>query len=264
MAASASSPGVQPWTDAAETEIAGIATRYRRASGLLMKTIMYFGGKAENLLERLPDAAKDRIEEVTAQALHWSYDRAATLSDDPRMPRLGPWANRVAVTATGAAGGFGGLPAALVELPVTVTTMFGAIRKVAVMHGFDPQDDEIRLECIRVFGSGGPLAEDDGVETTFFGSRIAINGATVKAAISAVAPRFAAVIGQKLASQTLPVLGAVAGAGVNYTFISYYEEMAHVRFALRRMALTLGPERVNAAFRASTARRPVRRRPPRS
>jgi hypothetical protein len=45
------------------------------------------------------------------------------------------------------------------------------------------------------------------------------------------------VLGQKLAAQTVPVLGAVAGAATNYAYTSYYQEMAHVHFGLRKLAI---------------------------
>jgi hypothetical protein len=46
------------------------------------------------------------------------------------------------------------------------------------------------------------------------------------------------VLGQKLAAQTVPILGAVAGAATNYAYTSYYQDMAHVHFGLRRLAIT--------------------------
>jgi len=39
-----------------------------------------------------------------------------------------------------------------------------------------------------------------------------------------------------LATQTVPVIGAVAGAATNYAFTSYYQEMARVYFGLRALA----------------------------
>ena len=45
------------------------------------------------------------------------------------------------------------------------------------------------------------------------------------------------VLSQKLAAQTVPVLGAVAGAATNYAYTSYYRDMAHVHFGLRRLAI---------------------------
>ena len=44
-------------------------------------------------------------------------------------------------------------------------------------------------------------------------------------------------MGQKLAAQTVPLLGAVAGAATNYAYTSYYQEIAHVHFGLRKLAI---------------------------
>jgi len=35
----------------------------------------------------------------------------------------------------------------------------------------------------------------------------------------------------------VPVLGAVAGAATNYAYTSYYEDVAHVHFGLRKLAI---------------------------
>jgi uncharacterized protein (DUF697 family) len=59
----------------------------------------------------------------------------------------------------------------------------------------------------------------------------------MQAIIARVAPRLAVVMGQKLAAQAVPVLGAVAGAATNYAYTSYYTDVAHVHFGLRRLAV---------------------------
>ena len=66
--------------------------------------------------------------------------------------------------------------------------------------------------------------------------------------ISKVAPRFATILSQKLASQAVPILGAAAGAGTNYAFMQYYVEMAHVHFGLRKIARDYDDEAVASAF----------------
>ena len=55
--------------------------------------------------------------------------------------------------------------------------------------------------------------------------------------IAQVAPKLGIVLGQKLAAQAVPVLGAVAGAATNYVYSGYYREMARVHFSLRRLAV---------------------------
>jgi hypothetical protein len=70
----------------------------------------------------------------------------------------------------------------------------------------------------------------------------------VQRIITAVAPRLAAALGQKLAAQAVPVLGAVTGAALNATFLNYYREIARIRFALLRLSETHGAEQVLASF----------------
>jgi hypothetical protein len=233
-----------PSTDRVARELAALAARHRDAAGLVMRAVNLVGGLAENRLERLPDPVKEMIEAATLRGLRLAYAAAAY----PAAPRTGRWANRVAVVCSGAAGGAGGLATAVVELPFTVATMFAALQRVAAAHGFDPADPAVRLECLQVFASGGPLADDDGVNTSFLASRVAVTGQTVHAALRAVVPRFAAALGQKLAAQTAPILGAAAGAGINLAFIRYYEEMAHVRFGLMRAAREVGEARARDLF----------------
>ena len=51
-----------------------------------------------------------------------------------------------------------------------------------------------------------------------------------------------------LAAQTIPVLGAAAGAGLNLAYVRYYREMAHVRFGLLKLAQSHDPQLVSRAF----------------
>lgn len=98
------------------------------------------------------------------------------------------------------------------------------------------------MECLRVFAVAGPLARDDGTDLGFFTARMTITGAGLNGLVARVAPKLAAVLGQKLAAQTAPVLGAVAGAAVNFAFTSYYQEIAHVHFGLKRLARDSGQD----------------------
>jgi len=87
----------------------------------------------------------------------------------------------------------GGLPTALAELPVATTVIFRAVHHVAVEYGEDPDAEATCMECLAVFGAGGPGTDDDGVDTAFIGARLSLSGAAVNGLISRVAPRFAAV-----------------------------------------------------------------------
>lgn len=218
-----------------ETELDALARRYQRAGGLGLQILNLVGDSAEGLLKRLPAQVRDRLDRTTELALT-SAMRAANgsrriVADQP------DWLNLTVTTAMGAAGGFGGLPSAMAELPVTTTVLLRAIQGVARDHGFDPESESVQFDCIRVFAAAGPLEEDDGTDLSFYTSRVAITGAAVQTLIAKVAPRLATVLGQKLAAQTVPVLGAVAGAATNFAYTSYYQEMAHVHFRLRKVAI---------------------------
>ncbi|MEP3863574.1 MAG: EcsC family protein, partial [Paracoccaceae bacterium] len=128
-------------------------------------------------------------------------------------------------------------PTALAEVPVTTTLLLRVIQGVAVEHGFDPNSENVRFDCVQVFASAGPLEHDDGADIAFLSARMALSGAGLQALIARVAPKLATVLGQKLAAQAVPVLGAVAGAATNYAYTRYYTDMAHVHFGLRRLSI---------------------------
>ncbi|MYM54834.1 EcsC family protein [Thalassovita mangrovi] len=218
-----------------ETELDALAARYRGAGGVGIQVLNMIGGQAEQLLDRLPESVRSNLDGATEKALSLSMKAAhrsrGLIGDQPG------WLTTTVTTAMGAAGGFGGLPSALAELPVTTTILLRAIQGVAAEQGFDPAAENVQFDCIRVFASAGPLDHDDGADTAFLTTRLTMNGATVQALISKVAPRLAHVLGQKLAAQTVPVLGAMAGAATNYAYTSYYQDMAHVHFRLRRLAI---------------------------
>ena len=154
---------------------------------------------------------------------------------------------------TGAAGGAAGLAGSLIELPVTITVMLHAIRAEAQAAGYDPDTDAVRLACLEVFSAGSPLRGDDGINTAFLSARMTLAGGTLQRVLAAVVPRLAVVLGEKLALQAVPVLGAVTGAALNAVFINYYREIARIRFRLMRLSEVHGAEKVLTGFAAAQA-----------
>jgi hypothetical protein len=227
------------------TEIDVLARRYRRANGPVMQLMNRLGNSLEGQLDLLPEPMRAQLETVTTRALEAAYMAAR------RTPDLGQRGPMLAVVVSGAAGGSGGIATALAEIPVSVTLILNAIRAEARAAGFDPDASGVREDCLLVFCAGSPLAGDDGVNTSFLTARLALSGQAVQNLITTIAPRFAAVLGQKLAAQTVPVLGAVTGAALNAAFLNYYREIARIRFALRRLSEVHGEAPVLAAFKAA-------------
>ncbi|MFA7433122.1 MAG: EcsC family protein [Gemmobacter sp.] len=229
----------------AGAEIARLAARYRAAGGGVMGLVNGFGTRLEERMQALPAPVRARLDSVVRGALEGAYGVAR------RSPALPARGHVALACASGAAGGAGGLATALAELPFTVTLILHGIQDVAGGHGFDPAGEATRREVLRIFGSGGPLRSDDGVDSAFLGARLTLTGPAIQRMISLAAPRVAAALGPKLAAQSVPVLGALAGAGLNAAFLGYYREMAHVRFGLLTLAARHDPVAVMAAFRAA-------------
>lgn len=232
-----------------DLEVSGLAVRYRRANGPVMALMNRIGGSLEAQLNLLPKGVRDQIEALTAQALSRAMDVAA-YGDKARD--FGPRGPMALAMASGAAGGLGGIVTAMAELPVTITIILHAIRRAAANNGFDPDTPSIRAECLAVFGAGSPLAGDDGANTSFLGARLAVTGPSLQALIAKIAPRLAAALGPKLVAQSVPLLGAVAGAGLNAAYISYYREIAEIRFGLLRLSERHGVDAVLVAFGQAT------------
>jgi len=220
-----------------EDEILDLIARYRAASGPGMQLLNLLGGSVDDLIQQLPVAVQDRLTGATEKALNIALGVAT--ESRRAVPDQAGWLNSAVATTMGAVGGFGGISSSLIELPVTTTILLRAIQGVAVDQGFEVESEAVRFDCIRVIGSAGPLARDDGTNLGFLSARITLTGATMQRVIATVATRFAAALGHKLAAQTVPVLGALAGAATNYVYTSYYQEMAYIHFRLRRLALEM-------------------------
>jgi hypothetical protein len=230
-----------------EPEVAELALRFKRANGPVLQLMNMASKAAESALSGLPSEYKAPVERAVVQALEAAYGLAGT------APSLGNRGSMAAVLVSGAVGGTGGFATVIAELPVTITLILNAIQAEAREAGYNPEEDEIRAECLRVFDAGSPIAADDGINTSFIATRLALTGPTVQNLIRAIAPKLAIVMGQKVAAQAVPVVGAITGAAFNAAFLNYYRDMARIRFGLRRLAEVHGTDAVLEAFRAAIA-----------
>ncbi|MDQ2065832.1 EcsC family protein [Xinfangfangia sp. CPCC 101601] len=231
---------------ALDPQIAALARRYRCAGGPVVTLMTKLGSSFERQLSALPKGLRDRVGRLTETALSGAWlvaDRGARA-----LPQPGRRVTTLAVLASGAAGGAGGLATSLAEVPVTVTVILHAIRAEAIAAGFDPNAPEIRAECLQVFSAGSPLSGDDGIDTSFLSARLSLTGPAVQQLIQQVAPKLAAALSQKLAAQAVPVLGAATGAALNAAYLGYYRELAAVRFALLHLSQDYGTAEVLEAF----------------
>lgn len=238
----------QPSDEDAIAELKAVARKYQGADGILMKAVQSVGrlteGAAATVIGLSPDTLQSALEKIFEQLLDLSTaaNRLGGLRDAPNL------VNRVGIALSGAVGGWFGIAGILPDLAASTTVIFNTIQKIARKHGFDPELEDVRRECLFVFASGGPGATDDSASSSFVSSRMLVNGSSVSGLISRAAAEFSARLMTKLGAQAVPVIGALSGATVNLAFISYYETMAEVHFRLLRLASDRPDLDVMAAF----------------
>ena len=66
--------------------------------------------------------------------------------------------------------------------------------------------------------------------------------------MSQIAGRFGIVVSQKLAAQSIPVIGAIGGGAINYAFAEHFTGLARGHFTVRRLERMYGPQAVREEY----------------
>jgi len=224
-------------------------------------------GKPVGFVQRaLPAAASTAVAKVAKHALERALDVALYSLRNRRVTGGRKLHSGLACT-TGAIGGAFGLAALAVELPVSSTIMLRAIAAIAQHEGEDLTDPRTGLACLEVFALGGPPTGETGVEADYFAVRAMLARGLVEVAdfaldkgairegapflvrfLTQIASRFGVVVSQKIAAQTVAVVGAVGGAAVNLAFIEHFQDVARGHFTVRRLERVYGAEIVRAEY----------------
>ena len=85
----------------------------------------------------------------------------------------GMW-HTLATVGTGFVGGFFGLPALALELPITTGILFRSIAVIAGDNGENLQDPAVRMECLSVFSHGGAGRGGEALESSYLTTRVAM------------------------------------------------------------------------------------------
>ena len=244
--------------DAEFAELQDIAKTYREAGGLIIKLTGLLGNTVEDALKMVPEGWRAGVQDAADFALRSAYLAASSTqvdeSSDSYLNRglamlSGERWHKIASSISGAIGGAGGLATTGADLAATTILIMRSLQEIAAGYGEDIASEDVRMACLAVFGFGGPLTEDDEVETGLFGARMALAGrTTLEGILKIVLPRFGMVASEKVLAQAVPVLGAVAGATINPVFTGYYQQMGHVQFRLRKLEKSHDPAQVNACF----------------
>jgi len=235
--------------------------------GLAAKVSSVVGAPIEKGLEMLPKRWKPMVLSATRKSIETALDVAVGTIDSESTRAPADWWHKLAVGATGAAGGAFGLVALAIELPVSTAIMLRSIADIARSEGEDILTPAVRLECIQVLALGGETPKDDAAETGYFAARAAMAKAVSEAVqyiarrgiadkgapaivrlITAVASRFSVTVSEKVAAQAIPVVGALGGAFINTLFMDHFQRMARGHFIVRRLERIHGLDAVKRAY----------------
>ena len=235
--------------------------------GLASRITNVIGMPIEKGLARLPASWSRQIGALTQKALARAVNAALyTLRDQPGRLPSNRW-HKVSVAVSGGVGGFFGLGAIAIELPVSTTIMLRSIADIARSSGESLANEETRRACIEVFALGGKTASDDSAESGYFAVRAALAQSVTEAGkyiaekgiadqgapimvklIAKVAKRFGIQVTEKAAAQAIPAIGAAGGAAINTLFMNHFQDMARGHFTVRRLERHYGAQVVRDAY----------------
>ncbi|MDE1896472.1 MAG: EcsC family protein [Rhodospirillales bacterium] len=208
----------------------------------LKALVSQVGGKLGGETWRdLTQRAQEAVEDVL-----WNSYRYATFGLEavphfirPRQPRKNVM-HRLLTTVSGTASGFAGLPGAVIDIPFTTTTILRSIAEIARDFGEDLSSEDTRRACLEVLAFGVPGESEEEAETGYWAARLGASHLTINLLIRSAAGQFGLILSDKLVAQMVPMLGAVTGGLLNYSFTDYYQSMAKVHFCLRALEKRTG------------------------
>jgi hypothetical protein len=253
------------------------------------------GTYIEGSFSRLPVKIKNTALKASRRAIEGCLNAAVkTLDSTPTWEAEKPLAvvevsaknekirktHTIAAGAAGAIGGFFGPLMMAVELPVSTALIMRSIAATARDFGFDPKSPEILTESLFVFAIGGPSKNDDGMDSVYLASRLAMSSIMRQAALSiaglpakeilyalereaapamlrlvtAVSESFGVRVSQKFMAQAAPVLGAAGGAAINVAFADFFGKAARFHFGMKRLEQVYGADVVQGSYKAEAAK----------
>lgn len=235
--------------------------------GLAAKITNLIGMPVEKGMKFLPVSWNRKIGEVTKKALMKAADVAIFSMNKAPSERSSDMWHKLGVAFTGGVGGFLGLPALLIELPLSTTIIMRSIADIARREGESLNDNVTKLACMEVFALGGKNKSDDSAESGYFVVRATLARSLSEAAqfaatksltgesapavirfIVKIAQRFSIQVTEKAAAQAIPVIGAAGGAIINTLFMDHFQDMAKGHFIVRRLENIYGKEIVREDY----------------
>jgi hypothetical protein len=269
------------------------AVRFFEVPGTFTRVLSGLGSGVESALSKLPEGVKTSALKASRKAIETSLTLAVkTIAPAAEKPeifsivdvsdrnRVSRNSHTMAAAFSGGVGGVFGPLALAIELPVSTSLIMRSIASTANDYGFDLKDPAVLMECLFVFAIGGPSKADDGMDSSYISSRVAMASLLRNAAsammelpakqlllsvenktapavvrvVSAISEAFGVRVSQKFVAQLAPVIGVVGGAGINLAFANFFGQAAEYHFGIKRLEAIYGSGLVQAQYRSEVAR----------
>jgi len=240
--------------------------------GFLIKVANYFGKPIEAVFEKIDS---EIVNTATKKALEASLKIAISSINTEKLETPNKKWHKFLSVVSGGCGGFFGMAALPIELPISTTIMLRSIAEIAHYHGHNLNDRETQFACLEVFSLGSSkTTSDDAADSAYFASRGAlayemklavesVKGMSEKAIqealargqmpilvrlINSIASRFGVTVSEKLVAQSVPFIGAAGGAIINNLFTHHFQEMAEGHFIIKKLEKKYGEEVVRETY----------------
>lgn len=241
--------------------------------GLIMQGLNFVGDKIEKAVKLIPQGTQEWIAKKTNSIL-MSIISANLKSMSKGKVKAHPLNKtyKSVVAASGFGFGFFGAAGFAFDLALSTKFMMRSILDIARSKGEDITDIETQLSCIEVFALGGNSKNDDGMNTSYYATRMALSS-SIKAAskyvaetgatkiiekmatgtplmqlIAKIASRYEVSTIEKFAVEGFPIAGAVGGASINLIFIHHFQKMAEAHFTIRQLERKYGEEVIREKY----------------
>ncbi|MEP9380000.1 EcsC family protein [Aquabacter sp. CN5-332] len=226
----------------------------------------YAGKPVNEIIKLMPGPINRQFQGIVRIAILQCLETAVESleNDEPAPPS--DWTGKVMTGLTGGVGGFFGLAALPIELPLTTTLMLRSIAEIARDYGEDLTELDARLACVEVFALGGRstadvaridyyavravlsrLMSDVARQFAEFGV-VNASSPVITRLVGEIMGRFGLAVSDRLAASAAPILGAVGGATVNMVFMDHFQRIARGHFAIRRLERTYGAPQIEALY----------------
>jgi hypothetical protein len=251
--------------------------------GWAIRSVNKIGNTVELGIRHVPENVLLKVQSITQSVLlKIIKTNLLTIQKNKTFKKPSKNVYKSIVTGTGALSGFfgstTGFGTAIFASEVTLTTKFlmRTIMDIARSEGEDIYTLEGQMACLQVFALGGDTLGDDGVDTSYYTTRMALNSALNKVSaagvkmgldslvkgasllgsnvvgnfVSKIAARLSLLISEKFLAQAVPIVGAIGGGGLNYIFVDHFQRMSTAHFTIRRLERKYGQAEVKLVYEA--------------